>query len=172
MISLDDADPFGQPSLVHSLLHDAVLLRHQPVIDYLGAIFLSGEHRHATPAGTHLHQPVPWLECQLTANVVTSLVLRLGQRRRAFGPIALGVQTVVAEHQPEELERQPIVMYRVGLSSREVLIVVAPLEISAFGQQQRIGSVMISSCERHPYETAYGAFPLDVDITIEVGFEE
>jgi len=63
-------------------------------------------------------------------------------------------------------------MYRVGLSSREVLIVVALFEISAFGQQQRIGSVMISSCERHPHETAYGAFPLDVDITIEVGFEE
>jgi hypothetical protein len=63
-------------------------------------------------------------------------------------------------------------MYRVGLSSCEVLIVVAPFEISAFGQQQRIGSVMISSCERHPHETAYGAFPLDVDITIEVGFEE
>jgi len=63
-------------------------------------------------------------------------------------------------------------MYRVGLSSCEVLIVVAPFEISAFGQQQRIGSVMISSCERHSHETAYGAFPLDVDITIEVGFEE
>ena len=50
MIPLDDADPIGQPSLLQARLHDAVLLRHQAVIDHVRAICLGGEHRHAAPA--------------------------------------------------------------------------------------------------------------------------
>ena len=55
-----------------------------------------------------------------------------------------------------------------GLRPREILVVVSPFKICAFGQQQRFGPLAAGPGERHPYQPADGAISLDFDVTVEM----
>jgi hypothetical protein len=66
------------------------------------------------------------IQILLIPRATASAPPRLSQRRRAFGPIALRIEIIIAEHQPEELERQSVMTYDARLRQRKILVVVWP----------------------------------------------
>ena len=135
------------------------------------AVVLERVEQKAAPAGADVDEGLAGREPHLAAHVVHLVALRLLERRRALLPVGAGVHhRGQVEPQPIERLPEPVVEDRVRLRLRERAVREAPLVPAVAHADDRIRDEVAAAFEAGAERL--GQVTFDVDIAVEVGFEQ